>query len=83
MKVGFDVRRGDGEETRMGGTVGGCCLVVGGSPNKTTKLRETGGPLALDGRHVRGETRIKYELALTLRGALERRHDRGITFGRV
>ena len=37
MKAGFDVRRGDGEETRTGGALGGWRLVAGRSPNSMTK----------------------------------------------
>ena len=70
-------RRGEAGSERVGRTAARC---LGGRINRQ-KNREMGGPLALDDRRLMGGTTTNQKLSLMVRGALERRHDRGGTCG--
>ncbi len=84
MEDGVDVRGCVGEEARPGRNVwGGRLPVVWGGILINKKNREMGGPLALDGRHLMGDTTTNQKLASTVGGALKRRGDRGGTCGGV
>ncbi len=84
IKNGVDVRGCIGEEARLGRNVwGGQLPIIWGRILIDKKIREMGGPLALDGRHLMGGHNNQPKVGITVGGALKRRGDWSGTCGGV
>ncbi len=84
MEDGVEIRGCIGEEARPGRNMrGGRLPIVWGGILIDEKNSKMGGPFALDGRRLMGDTTTNQKLALTVEGALKRKGDRGGMCGGV
>jgi hypothetical protein len=84
MEDGINIRGCVGEEARPSWNVwGGRLPIVWRRDINRRKKNQMGGPLALDGRRLMGDTTTNQKLASTVEGALKRKGNRGRTCGGV